>query len=324
MRAWFPIFFMLCAVTATPAQGSPGKLEHVQLFGREYVRLDEWAAANNFEFAWTRKDELAQVKSKSAKLIFEVDSRKAVINGVNVALSVVIARKNGLAHIAPLDLETTIHPLLFPPKNNGGKVQTICLDPGHGGKDPGNKDGVQQEKKYTLLLAQEVEKRLKDAGFNVILTRRTDVFIDLPDRPLAANDRRADLLVSLHFNSLEGGAARGLETYCLTPAHASSSNARGEGASAGNYPGNKFNEKNVLLAWQVQKSVVRSLGVEDRGVKRARFAVLKTPEMPAILVEGGFMSDPAEARRIYDNSWRRKLAQAIVDGIIAYKKQVER
>src|SRR6185436_15886135 len=111
------------------------------------------------------------------------------------------------------------------------------------------------------------------------LTRSSDSFVELPTRPFIANRADADLFVSLHFNSADAGSARGIETYCLTPALASSTNARGEGATTGSYPGNKQNEKNIALAYQMQKSLVKSLSAEDRGVRRARFAVLKTTAM---------------------------------------------
>jgi N-acetylmuramoyl-L-alanine amidase len=79
----------------------------------------------------------------------------------------------------------------------------------------------------------------------------------------------------------------------------------------------------MLLAYQIQKSLVRNLQIEDRGIKRARFEVLHLAAMPAILIEGGFMSNPAEGRKIYDPSYRRQMARAIVDGIVAYKGTVK-
>jgi len=82
--------------------------------------------------------------------------------------------------------------------------------------------------------------------------------------------------------------------------------------------------KNMLLAYQFQKAMVKSLAVEDRGVKRARFAVLRNARVPAVLVEAGFMSHPRESKRIFDPQYRRQLAQTLRDGILAYKRLVER
>ena len=182
-----------------------------------------------------------------------------------------------------------------------------------------------QEKTYTLLLAQEIRQQLARAGLKATLTRNTDTFIELPDRPDTANRQKADLFVSLHFNSTETGRneVHGAETYCLTPAGASSTNARGEGAGAGSFVGNRFNEKNMFLAYQVQKALTRSLGVEDRGVRRARFAVLRDAAMPAVLIEAGFLSHPTEGRKIFTPAYRQQMARAIVDGLLAYKRTVE-
>ncbi|HEY0457402.1 MAG TPA: N-acetylmuramoyl-L-alanine amidase, partial [Verrucomicrobiae bacterium] len=195
------------------------------------------------------------------------------------------------------------------------------------GKDAGFHDGRQQEKSYTLLLARELSNQLAKAGFKVRLTRSADEFIDLPVRPEKARKGNADLFISLHLNSAGNGAGaavvKGSEVYCMTPAHTSSTNSRGEGASTGPYPGNKFDNKNVLLGYHIQKSLIRSLAVDDRGVRHARYAVLRTAEMPAVLIEGGYMSNPAEARKLYDANYRRQMARAITDGVLNYKKAVE-
>jgi N-acetylmuramoyl-L-alanine amidase len=204
-------------------------------------------------------------------------------------------------------------------------VTRICLDPGHGGRDSGNHIGSHLEKAYTLLLAQELAAQLTRAGYKVTLTRNSDNFIELGDRPEIAKKRSADLFISLHFNSAPNSAStvRGAEVYCMTPVGAPSTNARGEGAGAGWYPGNRLNDKNVFLAYQLQKSVTKSLGAEDRGLHRARFAVLRDATMPAVLIEAGFMSNPSEGRKIFDAGYRRQTAKAIVEGIAAYRNSVE-
>jgi N-acetylmuramoyl-L-alanine amidase len=109
----------------------------------------------------------------------------------------------------------------------------------------------------------------------------------------------------------------------MTPARTSSTNARGEGGNSGAYGGNANNSRNMLLAYQVNKSIVRSTGLEDRGVKRARFQILREATMPAVLVEAGFMSNPNEAKKIYSAAWRKQLAQSIASGITSYRNLVD-
>jgi N-acetylmuramoyl-L-alanine amidase len=293
-----------------------------------YVSLSEWARANVLSVHWLERDKTIQLDGRGAHLIFNVearsDARRAQINGVQTWLAFPILYQNGRALISQIDLEETLGPVLSPPKNRPGvEVKTICLDPGHGGNDPGYQVGSNDEKKYTLLLAQEVRAQLKAAGFKVVLTRTTDVKIPLEDRPVVAKRNGADLFISLHFNATETGRneVKGTEIFCLTPAGATSTNARGEGDTRW-VAGNRNDERNMLLAYQMQKSYSKSLNIEDRGVKRARFQVLREAPMPAILIEGGFMSHPAEGRKIYDPAYRKQMAKAIVEGVQAYKKAV--
>jgi N-acetylmuramoyl-L-alanine amidase len=294
-----------------------------------YVSLSEWARANVFTVHWMERDKTLQLDGPRAHLTFNVearsDARRAQINGVQTWLAFPILYQNGRALISQIDLAETIGPVLSPPKSPGGfRIDTICLDPGHGGKDPGNRAGSNEEKKYTLLLAQEVGTQLRAAGFRAVLTRGGDSFVELSDRPAIARKRGADLFVSLHFNSTEDGRneVKGTEIFCLTPAGATSTNARGEGDTRW-VTGNRNDEKNMLLAYQMQKSYEKNLNIEDRGVKRARFQVLREASMPAILIEGGFMSHPGESRKLYDPAYRKQMAKAIVEGIQAYKKAVK-
>jgi N-acetylmuramoyl-L-alanine amidase len=280
--------------TRVSAQSPPSRLERAHISGKEYVRLSEWARQNDFEIRWGKREESVQLTKGASRLGFTADSKLAQINGVNVYLSFPIVARNGGMYIAQQDLQNTVHPVLSPPKNHAGsKIRTICLDPGHGGKDTGTRNGWQQEKKYTLLLAQEVRDQLTRTGLKATLTRTTDTLIDLPVRPDVAKRRGADLFVCLHFNSANGSRneVKGIEVYCLTPAGASSTNARGEGSGASPAQGNRNNDKNMYLSYQVHKSLVKSLPVEDRGLRRARFEVLRLAEMPAVYIV--YMSHPS-------------------------------
>jgi N-acetylmuramoyl-L-alanine amidase len=286
-----------------------------------YQPLADWADANGFRIVSRHGDEIV-LTNRSARLVFEKDLHTAEINGVNVALSFPVAVDRGQFLIAPLDLTKTIEPLIFAPKFPGKKISTVVLDPGHGGKDPGNRVGNRNEKTATLALAQELGDQLKASGFKVLLTRTKDKFIELPVRPDIANRANADLFVSLHFNATTSGKAdvSGSETYCITPVGAASSNAQGEGANYGATTANLSEKKSLLLAYQVQRALVKNLDVEDRSVRRARFAVLRDAEMPAILIESGYMTHPVEGKKIFDSAYRKQLAAAIVKGILNYQK----
>ena len=319
-------FLLALVVSLVRAQGASHSPDQVQIAGKDYVRLTDWAKANDLEVGWLKQDEKLQLTGRSARLFLNVDSCEATVNGVTVWLLSPVAHRNGTVYIAQQDVRSTFT-ILSPPGHDrrARPVKTICLDPGHGGADPGYCVGANREAKYNLLLAQEVCQQLIRAGFKVTLTRNSDSAVDLPARPELAKRRKADLFVSLHFNAVPTApnSVRGTEVYCLTPAGACSTNARGEAGNANRCAGNRLDERNLFLAYQVQKSLTRNLETEDRGVHRARFAVLRDAVMPAILIEAGYLSHPAEGRKILDPAYRREIARAIVEGVLSYKHMVE-
>ncbi|MGI8966230.1 MAG: N-acetylmuramoyl-L-alanine amidase family protein [Limisphaerales bacterium] len=324
MKFVFALVFFLATFTSALAQTSITKLERVRLSGTDYIRLNDWAKAMHAEVRWLKKEKELQINHREWKLFFEVDTRRSQINGINILLSFPVLWQKGIPFISVVDLQATVQPILFLPKNaTRWRVKTIGLDPGHGGKEPGFVEKNNKEKNQTLLLAEEVQKILLLGGFKVVMTRSKDEYIDLPERAGIANRRAADVFLSFHFNAAIRSAVKGAEIYCLAPAGTSSSNTGPTPSGVGSFPGNAQNEKNILLAYQMQKSLLKSLPIEDRGVKRARFEVLRDARMPAILIEGGFMTNPAEAKKIYDSAYRKKMARAIVDGILAYKQIVE-
>ena len=302
------------------------EIERVSIGGHTYLRARDWAKANGLEPAWVTREKSMQLANGSTRIVIAMDSRESTFNGIRFVLSRPVVYRNEAVYVSQLDATTIFAPLLNPPRQTAGKkIKTICLDPGHGGRDPGNQAAGRSEKKYTLLLAEELQRQLTKLGFKVVLTRKGDSTLDLDGRPVAAKKLGADVFVSLHFNGTptSKNTVRGAETYCLTPAGASSTNAGGAGAGSGSHRGNANDDENVCLAFQIQRALVKTLSAEDRGVRRARFAVLRDAAMPAVLVEAGFMSHPTEGRKIADAAYRKQMARAIADGIVAYKKSVE-
>ena len=174
----------------------------------------------------------------------------------------------------------------------------ICIDPGHGGYDPGavGPSGL-KEKDITLAVSFLVAEKLKAAGQNVVLTRIGDIVTWTPDGDLSkrcqvANNFNADVFVSIHCNSATNPAATGTETYH----HAASTNGK-------------------RLAGAVQGELVAALGLPDRGVKTANFYVLAHTNMPAVLVELAFICNPKEEALLATPSIQEKMAQAIARGV---------
>jgi N-acetylmuramoyl-L-alanine amidase len=317
------VSIILMAALAAEARVSFQNLNRTVVSGNEYIRLEDWARGAGFSMKWAKSQGTITLTNPSARLDLTVDSRRAEICGVNVWLSLPVVNRNGTLLLAVVDAGTTLEPILFPQKSDA-RLKTICLDPGHGGKDKGEIDGRHYEKKYALLLAREVAGLLKREGLQVLLTRDSDASVDLPDRCLMARRRGADLFVSLHYNSAPEHDVRGLEVYCLAPAGMNSSNEGGGKAPRPREAGNAHDGQNALLAYEMLKAITAGVPLEDRGMKRYHFEVLREACMPAILIEGGFMSNPADAKNIYDTAFRKRMARAIADGILAYKRTVER
>jgi len=196
----------------------------------------------------------------------------------------------------------------------------VVIDPGHGGADPGARSAAdgRWEKEFTLDWARRLAPLLEQRGWRVFLTRGNDRDLSLSDRVAFAEAHGADLFLSLHFNvSGRGRDQAGLETYCLTPTGMRSSLTRGyEDDPAEVLPNNAFDAENLQWAVHLHAALLKLDGLADRGVRRARFlGVLRTQKRPAVLIEGGYLSNPAEARRIGDPAYRQSMAAALAHAL---------
>jgi N-acetylmuramoyl-L-alanine amidase len=228
---------------------------------------------------------------------------------------------NGELYLRALDLEKTIKPILSNGKLNlPDNSPVVVIDPGHGGENAGAKSvlGNRYEKEFTLDWARRLVPLLNSNGWRVFLTRTNDSDLALSNRVAFADEHKADLFLSLHFNSAAPSEEQaGLETYCLTPVGEPSTVTREfSDDPAAIFPNNAFDIQNFQFALQVHRSLLQVEGNRDRGVRRARFpGVLRGQQRPAILVEGGYLSNPYEARLISDPAHRQKLAQAVADAL---------
>jgi N-acetylmuramoyl-L-alanine amidase len=313
------LLFAAAAPSFAGAKSMPAPPSRPQ--GMIYLR--DWAEKNGFSLHYDVKAMTISMTNRWADISLLADSRKGAINGISVWLSFPIRVYNGHLLVHQTDLKTLIEPILYPKRLPGNrKVRIVAIDPGHGGKDPGYQISTHQEKKYTLLLAHKVQDLLEEAGIKTILTRRSDTYVERGERADLAHGAKADLFVSLHYNTAADTAARGVETYAVTPFGAEATN--GGEVALRSYPGNKFDAQSVLLAYEVQRAITRGLDASDRGVRRAGFEVLRKAPMPSILIENGFMSNSGESKKIFDDDNRKEVARAIVDGILAYKRIMER
>ena len=223
-------------------------------------------------------------------------------------------------------------------------ARRIVIDPGHGGHDPGTIGrGGLQEKDLVLDVAQRLEKMLRtELGTDVVMTRSTDVFIPLEERTAIANSRAADLFLSIHANSSRNPRARGIETYILNFAvdpHAEEVAARENAISAATLKDLQGLVKAIALnskidesrdfASSIHESLVARVragqdGVQDRGVRTAPFYVLIGANMPSVLAEISFVSNPDDERLLRSTDHREKIARSLFDGVRAYLEGLSR
>ena len=226
-------------------------------------------------------------------------------------------------------------------------LDTIVIDAGHGGKDPGavGKGGL-LEKTITLDVAKKLGRMIeREMGVNVIYTREEDVFIPLWKRTKIANDSGGKVFISIHVNSSHSSrSAKGFETYLLRPGKtkdaidvASRENgvikleeknheykeSSNENLILATMAQSSFMKESEFLAAEVQKQLDRVLSTPNRGVKQAGFHVLVGASMPNVLIELGFISNRDEAKLLGRSSYRRKIARSIFDALVNFKDKYE-
>ncbi len=253
-------------------------------------------------------------------MILTIGSQEAIWRGMEIHLGFAPEIIDDQIFVHGVDLQTSIEPLLLGSPLTFSPDRVIVIDPGHGGKESGTKSvlGGRYEKDFTLDWARRIKLLLATNGWTVYLTRTNDTDITLSNRVAFAESHHADLFISLHFNSSAPRTQEnGVETYCLTPTGMPSTLTRGyPDIWSDHYPNNNFDEQNLLLAIRLHAGILQGCGQEDRGIRHARFmGVLRGQKRPAILIEGGYLSNPREAGKIESAAFRQKLAEAVANAL---------
>ncbi len=289
----------------------------IKIGGRDFLGVDNIAEFYGFpQPAFEGRN--IRLHNDRNDLVLTIDSREMLVNGVRNWLSFPVFAHNGKVLVSRIDLAKTLEPQLRPNMiGNLGRVETIVLDPGHGGFDKGAISSYGYEKDYALDVARQLRPLLQAKGFRVLMTRENDLFVPLEVRAHIANETQHSVFVSLHFNATDHDpAATGFEIYSLTPRGAPSTYEDNLTLASVNIQnGTSEDAASIELSSCIYHSLVGQLGEFDRGIKRARFAVLRLTKIPAVLVEGGFLTERGESRLIANSEWRKRLADAICSGI---------
>lgn len=249
------------------------------------------------------------------------NARRSEINGIKVDLNFPATWVGNVPYITGFDWQKSFRPLLYPVTLKKHPISTITIDMGHGGSDPGAMGAFSKEKNITLAIGRRLGQVLRSYGFRVKYTRLRDVKIPLERIGAIQRGHKSDLFISLHVNSAKDRSVSGIETFCLTPVNAPSSGAKK--VQKESKRGNWFDENNLVLAYSVQKRMLRRTGAPDRGVKRANFVVLRDLNVPGVLIETGFISNRLEERRLNNPVYIDLLAKGIAEGIVDYRKSMK-
>ncbi|MBI5767303.1 MAG: N-acetylmuramoyl-L-alanine amidase [Verrucomicrobia bacterium] len=318
------------AVPTRPA--TPRSLPTTRIGGVEWVTATDLAKHLGLKCEISESGKRARFSDGRRRAAFESDNRECTVDGLRIFLGDPARTRGGELHVSRIDAERCLTPLLRPGLGVAvpSAPRIIAIDPGHGGRFAGTENprlGL-QEKHLALDVAGRLRKLLEAAGYQVVMTRTADTEIapsleaDIALRGEIANRARADLFVSIHFNSLPNDTkTSGSEIYTFAPAGQRSSNSWGSGrddAEPAASPVNRHDHWSVVLAQAVQRNVLAILKTVDRGKKINQLGALRRLDCPGVLVESAFLSNDAEARRVATPAFRQQIAEAIASGVRDY------
>jgi len=343
----FLIFSVGCA--SIPVEKRSRYIEGIT--GRD-VSVSEFARKYDFQVDFDPfLEKIYLSKGDDVQIVCAIESSVVLVNGHTILLDEDLKINNGNPQFSPQNIKKILDYLLYgrvEPKAVKRKaageeiyrIKRIILDPGHGGRDPGaiGKSGV-KEKDIVLSIAKILKSKLERAGYEVRMTRESDKYVSLWQRVAFANKEGGDLFISIHANSARCKTASGFEVFYLSPASDEEARAL---AAAENYPlGFKKdvshdlnvqatiwdllyseNRKDALrLAENVCSSMDKIAGLKNRGVKSANFYVLRGAQMPAVLVEVGFISNRFEEENLKQWRFKNRIVDAIVGGVKSYERK---
>ena len=296
-------------ITAPAATTQPSWMV-VKYDNRDYLTLRNVASFYRLQYSQPGKS--VALFSPGCIIKGEIGSKELIINGVKFIMSSDLVEHDNDVLLSRLDLTKLVEPVLRPNRIRGtSAIHTVVIDPGHGGYDHGATSIYGNEKDFALDTGLRLRDLLLRKGLKVEMTRTTDTFIPLEERAAFANRFRDGIFVCIHYNA-GSDFGTGIETYTLAPRFVPST---GDDSPSASYlipcAGNVEDPENMALATAMHAALLSRLPMVDRGIKRARFCVLRLCTIPGVLIEGGFVSNVQEAARIAQPSYRQAEAEAI-------------
>lgn len=326
--------------------------------GSQYVSLEKLCKSYDVRYIWDSYIGTAKMEKGRNEIILRTGSNTILVNGAHkkmdrpavlssgeIYVPVSFVNKNFGSIVGPEAVEEAV-----PSKVIEGsriyRIKTVVIDAGHGGKDPGatGRRSHLREKNMTLSIAKKLGAILERSGMRVIYTRSNDTFIPLQTRSNIANRSKADLFVSVHINASRSKSLKGFECYYLSDAtddnaraleafedsslsvneNASAEHSRQLDKTLWDLALTENRTESSELASYICDSVEAGREAGVRGVRTARFYVLKHTNIPAVLVEIGYLSNRSEEAKLKDPAYLDRMTELLGGGILKYKKEYER
>lgn len=314
------LLLFLGAARPAAAQGSDliGK-GRADVGGEDYVSLDEVWGWYGFKPMQGRPGTVTYGQGRMRVSVIP-NKQDFFYNNYRYILSFPVREVGGRLMISATDVHKVVDPVLRPKFSEAsGTLRTVVIDAGHGGHDSGAVSSFAREKDCNLAVSLKLRDKLQKMGFKVVMTRDKDSFLTLHQRVAIANRVPDSIFVCVHHNS-SGASGTGIETFTLAPHGTTSPFARTRRYE--DLAGNNQDSENIALATAIHSHAIKNTKAFDRGIQRARFSVLCTIQRPAILFEGGFVSNPTEGRKIATPEYQELLAESIAQGIKKYAATV--
>jgi len=340
----FVCFFIASCATVSPYK----KIGTISIEGQEYISMVDFCKNYGIDWEWDNFSGVLTLKKGNNQANILVGSATAEVNSQIEIISPPLRFYNGIIAVPAAFTDRIVSkwfkykPLVRQEESlsYGYKIRKVVIDAGHGGKDPGaiGRSGV-QEKSITLDIAKRLKGLLESKGIDVVLTRASDKFVSLNRRAEIANKSNADLFVSIHINSNKSRQPYGFETYYFSEATdnvskalevAENASCIEDASSSGSSRnlkailGDMIYTENIAASKEVAKyicdSTCKIMGLRNRGIKSARFVVLRQTDIPAILLEVGFLSNLKEERYLKNSFYRQQIAEGLASSITNYRR----
>jgi len=308
----------------------------VRVSNSDYIDIDSFCKEYNFEYSFDTIDDLVKLYSPDKEIKLLLNSSVGISGGSIFYLKKPPVYLRGKIFL-PRQLEKIVTSLEFVSFRPLFAINTIVVDPGHGGKDPGaiSPRGF-YEKAVNLRVSKYLKEELERMGFKVILTRTRDVFLSLEERANIAKRHNADLFISIHANSNHSRKVSGVEVYYLTPSHLRARERSIRLARSENFQGKSMpiDVKAILWDLLIRKNygfsvelsnifylTFKDLGFNVKPPKKADFYVLRFAYVPSVLFEMGYLSNRYEEKALRKKHYQKRIAQTIALAVSSLKKR---